>query len=57
MKTILTAFLLLAGCCVVSAGFKLPRHAHRIDNLDEAVAQAKQSGKALAFVYTDEHST
>lgn len=57
MNFILTPLLML-GCVVsASAGFKLPSHVYRADQLEEAAEKAKGGDKALAFVYTDETST
>ena len=42
---------------MVYAGFKVPKSIYKMDQLEEAKAEAKEEGKALIFVYSDSGST
>ncbi|QQL45047.1 hypothetical protein [Sulfuriroseicoccus oceanibius] len=57
MKIKQTVIALLAAAVCAQAGFEMPRHVYREKQLDEAIAEAKEKGKALAFVLTDETSS
>ena len=57
MRVKQTVITLLAAVVCAQAGFELPRHVYREKQLDEAIAEAKEKGKALAFVLTDEASS
>ena len=39
------------------AGFKLPSSVYRYGEVEEAMAEAQEKGKFLAFIWTDEKST
>ena len=57
VKNLLLLCLYFLGSALVTAGFKLPSHVYRADELEKAVQKAEDGDKALAFVLTDEAST
>lgn len=58
MKKIISLLMVSAACLQVAyAGFKVPKSVYKMDQLEEAKAEAKQDGKALVFVYSNTGST
>ena len=59
MKTLVSvfAFLCLAGAALATDGFRLPGTVFRMDELDQAQLRAREKGKPIAFLYSDEQTT
>ncbi len=58
MRSLIIAFLsTLLTASVVMAGFSLKSGVYRMDQLDEAKAEAHSTGKAVAFLYSNEKTT
>ena len=48
---------MLAFLADLRGEFELPKHVFRAKKMETAMKKAKEDGKALGFVYTDETST
>ena len=50
-------FLMLLVASIAMAGFTLKSGVYRMDQLDDAKAEALSSGKPVAFLYSDKNTT
>lgn len=51
------AVLCLAGAAPAADGFRVPGTVFRGDELAQAQARAREKGKPIAFLYSDEHTS